>query len=206
MTLATTAEVFALRQIEDPTPTQVALCQQILDEVEADAALYTRRSLGVVAVTEEKAHHVAQFGPSYVPLSRTPVVAVSSVKVDGAEVYAAASASATWERSGVVLGALPAGVHAVEVSYSGGFAAGLPEVVSVLGVVRRRAARIFGKVADSAVGTDRATLEGYEVSWGDEGFTEGETKILDRVRRRTVSAPVAGGTYGLVARSSTWDL
>lgn len=202
MSITTTAQVFALRQIDAPSPTVVAVCQQIIDVVEAEAETHLRRTFGRTAATDTVTHLVDVWGPSYLPLSRTPVGEITSVTVDGVLLD---RTGWSWERSGVVLGAMTAGPHEVEVVYTGGIPEG-PVLTAVLGVVQRRSARLLGKVLDAAVGAERSSIEGYDITWIREDWTDEEIKALDRHRRRVAYAPVASGTYGIVGGTATFSL
>jgi len=185
--------VVTLQDIENYTgkvltgPDAVAaqsLLTLITDEMEA----YLGRTIEEASFTDTRWLYTRGAPRSYVPLTRTPVVSIESVTVDGTALDAD-----QWsiERSGVELitvnfpEPLTGNPPQAVIAYAAGL--GEPAQSQLKQTILNRVARLMQRARDDVFGGRDVSVEGYRVMWQADEWLDRELRVADRWKRRMVA-------------------
>jgi hypothetical protein len=202
MALVTVSDLEHLT-VREFTPTEASAASFILGWVNAELEAHLERSI-------EEADHVETISvldpdptaPLYMALTYTPIKTVTSLTIDGT---AMATGDYMVDRSGIVLysrGYVAARNRTLVVAYRAGL--GEPARTQLAGCVARRAMRLLQKRSDDAIGSQTANVEGYDVTFLGEGWTDEEQKIVSRWRR-SVGATFPIGTPMTSSLDAYWS-
>lgn len=167
---------------------EVAAFDQLADDCQAELEAWLGRTLEVASHTETLTVYSTD---SFIELSYTPVVSVTSIVIDGS-----AWTTGTWglERSGIRLitsASVLTSFSTVDtvsavVTYTAGL--GAPATAAARRILKARIGRILDKRLSDELGLRRLTIDRYSTDWlPEEFFTDEELRAVTRWKRRIVS-------------------
>lgn len=169
-----------------------SFCMAIIGDFQSELETMLGRPLEQRTITESRWLDLATWD---LALSATPIASVTSLSIDGVMIDPSAF---SYEPGGILAfsqldfgpGGVPLvtdyttlGTKKVDVVYVAGISDPAKARPAKSAVVAR-ACRVLNMTNDDALGTKALNVEGYGVTWVDDGFTEAEMKAVRRLRRR----------------------
>lgn len=172
-----TPEVIASLTKRSFTDTDRDAVEQIIEMIEGELRSYVNRPLTPTAFLAEK----ITLEDGFLATLNTPVLSVQALRLSSTG--SAYTGSYTITSGGLRISDETGTGPDYEVDYTAGV---WPDQSGVLkSLVASRVTRVLAKVQDDATGVRTLTQEGYTAAYLDEGWTDQELKLADRLRRRT---------------------